>query len=260
MPVLTLHQFTATKATAASDFHPLLDRARQAVHKANQHDGPKTQHSTIAIVQKPDNNSFELWAESTSDTTVAPQDLALIQTLKTIFTSHATYTTYRIAIPTSSFDPSNNPFTSNLIETVQNIFPAAQATPAFRQRIESEFRRFDDAYMPGVSGTTGLIVGWTEEAQEIAELNGAPATCMFVVRGWNSQEEFDRSVQSEHAQKAFPIVFGWNAPYRLVSCPFLYFLLFDRGYMTLTRSLLVDRCSWRCLNADARMPMWSGGK
>jgi hypothetical protein len=218
MPVLTLHNFTATNAEGTSDFHALLESARKAVRTSTQHEGPKTQHSTIAIVQKPEENSFQLWTESTSaDDTIAKHDLSLLETLKDIFASRATYTRNRIAIPISAFNPSNNPFTSNLIETVQNIFPSAQATPSFRERIEKEFRTFDDAYMPGVSGTTGLIVGWTEDSEAISELGGAPATCMFVVRGWNSQEEFDKSVQSEHAQKAFPIVFGWGAPYRLVS-------------------------------------------
>jgi hypothetical protein len=219
MPILTLHNFTATKAEGTSDFHAMLESARRAVRRTSfQHESPKTQHATIAIVQKPEGNSFQLWTESTStDDTIAEADLSLLETLKIIFASHATYTRHRINTPTSSFDPSNNPFTSNLIETVQNIFPTAQATASFRERIEKEFRTFDDAYMPGVSGTTGLIVGWTEDSEAIAELNGAPATCMFVVRGWNSQEAFDKSVQSEHAQKAFPIVFGWGAPYRLVS-------------------------------------------
>jgi hypothetical protein len=222
MPTLHLHKFSATKAVSASDFAISIQSAREAIRTFGQHDSSEKQHATIGIVQTSDDNAFDLWTEATApDAETAQRDLDLIEKLSAIFGSQAIYTRHRIDLPISAFDKSNNPFTSNLIEVVQNIFPAAQATPSFCERIEKEFRTFDDAYMPGVSGTTGLVVGWTLNSQEMPELDGAPATCMFVIRGWDSQESFDRSVRSEHAQKAFPIVFGWGAPYKLVSCLFL---------------------------------------
>jgi hypothetical protein len=219
MPVLHLHRFTATKAASASDFTTSLQSAREAVRSSALQESPKTQHATIGIVQTPEENALDFWTEATTtDASVAQRDLDLVEKLSAIFGSNATYTRHRIELSTSAFDESNNPFTSKLTEVVQNIFPTAQATPAFRERIEKEFRTFDDAYMPGASGTTGLVVGWTLDSQEIAELDGEPATCFFAIRGWDSQDSFDRSVRSEHAQKAFPIVFGWGAPHKLVSC------------------------------------------
>jgi hypothetical protein len=218
MPVLHLHKFIATKAASASDFETSLQSARGAIRQSAQHDSTSTQHATIGIVQTPEANALHFWTEATTtEASVAQHDLDLIEKLSAIFGSYVTYIRHRIELSTSAFDESNNPFTSKLIEVVQNIFPTAQATPAFRESIEKDFRRFDDAYMPGVSGTTGLIVGWTLDSQEMPELDGGPATSMFVIRGWESQESFDRSVRSEHAQKAFPIVFGWKAPYKLVS-------------------------------------------
>jgi hypothetical protein len=249
MPILHLHKFSATQAASIFDFETKLDSAREVVRSSTQQDPSITQHATIGIVKTSEENAFELWTEAISpDAQFSQRDLHLIEKLREIFSSHAIYTHHRIDLPTSAFDKSNNPFTSNLIEVVQNIFPAAQATPSYRERIDKDFRTFDDAYMPGASGTTGLIVGWTLDAQGTSELGDMPASCMFVIRGWDSQEAFDRSVRSEHAQKAFPIVFGWGAPHKLVSC---ISSLTTSPFVALTSSVVVG-ISRKCMSAATR--------
>jgi hypothetical protein len=62
-------------------------------------------------------------------------------------------------------------------------------------------------------GETVLATGWTEE---YAGANGQ-VKAWLVVRGWESMEQFQEAVGSEEFKEGSPILFGWGAPFELVS-------------------------------------------
>jgi len=106
--------------------------------------------------------------------------------------------------------------TAPIVEYVQVWFPSSRLTPEFRASIEADFARFDDIFKRGSDGDGGLNVGWSVNDQDHEGVEGGKARCFFVMRGWESMEHFGRSVQSDAAKEALPIVTGWNAPYEMV--------------------------------------------
>ena len=107
--------------------------------------------------------------------------------------------------------------TSNVVEYVQVWFPSPRLTPEFRKSIEDDFARFSTIFERESDGDEGLAVGWSVDDEDHPEVQGEKARCFFVMRGWASMERFGRSTQTEAAKEAFPIVFGWLAPFKLVS-------------------------------------------
>lgn len=106
--------------------------------------------------------------------------------------------------------------TSNVVEWVQVWFPSSQLTPEFRAGIESDFARFEAIFFREPDGAEGGTSGWSLDDEDHPEIAGEKARCFYVMRGWRSMEHFGRSVQTDAAKEAHPIVYGWNMPFKLV--------------------------------------------
>jgi hypothetical protein len=107
----------------------------------------------------------------------------------------------------------NHPATANVVEFVKTRFPASRVSPEFQQDIEKDFRRFDDIYVEEVKGHLGCAYGWVVETQKI---EGEDVKSFLVMRGWESMDSFEQSIQTGAFKKSIPILLGWNAPYQMV--------------------------------------------
>lgn len=115
----------------------------------------------------------------------------------------------------SAFGP-DGAATGPVVEFVQTYFPASRVTPEFQKRVEEDFERFDVIYRKGTKGDLSWASGWVLEDQEHESIQGEKAKCFFIARGWESMEFFDQSVQNDAYKEAIPILFAWNAPWKMV--------------------------------------------
>ncbi|KFY16410.1 hypothetical protein V492_01348 [Pseudogymnoascus sp. VKM F-4246] len=119
-----------------------------------------------------------------------------------------------VILSRSAFGP-NGLATAPIVEFVQSYFPASHVTSEFQKQIEEDFVRFDGIYQKGVKGEIGLAYGWVLEEQGHEGIEGEKAKCFLVARGWQSMEYFEKSVQNDAYEEAIPILFGWNAPWKM---------------------------------------------
>jgi hypothetical protein len=131
--------------------------------------------------------------------------------------------TFRVNLENSVFG-ADGIATANAIEFVLSYFPTSSIDPDFQNKIQKDFVRFDEIYSAATTGDQGLVYGWLEEEQPHEDVDGGWATCFFVMRGWNSMDNFEASTNTEAYKEAIPLLFGWNAPFKMVGlfCPFLY--------------------------------------
>ena len=115
----------------------------------------------------------------------------------------------------------NGPASANVVEYVQVSFPTSLVTPEFQAKIEEDFSRFEEIFRKAAKGDSGLVVGWVVEEQEVEGVDGEKARCFFVVRGWESMERFEESVKHDAYKEAVPILFAWNAPFKMVGSSFV---------------------------------------
>ncbi|CAI7619395.1 unnamed protein product [Penicillium pancosmium] len=126
----------------------------------------------------------------------------------------ATFRSFRVNLDNSVFGPAGLA-SANAVEFVLSYFPTSSFNPEFQKKIEDDFIRFDEIYSPATTGDQGLIYGWLEEEQPHDDIDGGFAKCFFVMRGWNSMDSFEASVNTEAYKEAIPLLFGWNAPFKM---------------------------------------------
>jgi len=124
-------------------------------------------------------------------------------------------TSFSVEVNSSPF-LDENPATEDVVEYVTTWFPASQATPEFRQKIESDFMRFNEIVMRDAEGRIGLSIGWVVEEQDIEQLKNEKAVAFFTLAGWKSVQHFEKATKTESFKEAAAIVMGWNAPYKMV--------------------------------------------
>ncbi|KFZ11349.1 hypothetical protein V501_04807 [Pseudogymnoascus sp. VKM F-4519 (FW-2642)] len=110
---------------------------------------------------------------------------------------------------------SDRPVAAPVVEFVQSYFPESRVTPEFQRGIEEDFARFDKIYKKGVKGDLGLSSGWVLEEQEHENIEDEKAKCFIIARGWESMDCFEQSVQNDAYKEAIPILFAWNAPWKM---------------------------------------------
>lgn len=131
-------------------------------------------------------------------------------------------TLFRLEVPQSSF-LNNGPLTAKVVEIVQNWFPVSRLTPEYKRQIEANFAEFEVAFQRGSHGDQGLTVGWSLDDEDHPEIQGDKARSFCILRGWDTFEHFVESAQTDDAKAAFPLLFQWQAPYKLVSYPNIWF-------------------------------------
>jgi heme-degrading monooxygenase HmoA len=182
-------------------------------------DAPRQQvsfyHVSIGThVQDP--NTLQITAEK-RETTEAH---SIIETLRPVIS--ASLSAFNVTLESTILGPNGPaPATAPIVEYVQTWFPVSRVTPEFQREIESDFRRFDDIFTEGAKNTTGCTSGWILEEQEHDKIVNEKAKCFLVVRGWESMDDFQAAVEHDAFKTASPIVFGWNAPFKMVSFLFI---------------------------------------
>jgi ribosomal protein S16 len=129
------------------------------------------------------------------------------------------YRIFHVALDRSAFG-ADGPATANVVEYVQTYFPASRVTPEFQKQVEADFARFDEIYRKGATGGESWAFGWVLEEQEHEAIKDEKAKCFFVTRGWDSMDLFEQSVQNDAYKEAIPLLFAWNAPFKLVGVHF----------------------------------------
>jgi hypothetical protein len=122
---------------------------------------------------------------------------------------------FHVALNRSAFGP-DGPATANVVEFVLNYFPASRVTPEFQKKVEEDFLKFDEIYSKGAKGSVGWAFGWVLEEQEHENVKGEKAKCFFVTRGWESMDYFEQSVKNDAYKDAIPLLFAWDAPWKMV--------------------------------------------
>lgn len=122
---------------------------------------------------------------------------------------------FHVALNRSTFGP-EGAATAPIVEFVQNYFPVSRITPEFQKQIEEDFVRFDGIYSKGAKGNFSWASGWVLEEQEHESIKGEKAKCFSIARGWESMDCFEQSVQNDAYKEAIPILFAWNAPWKMV--------------------------------------------
>lgn len=120
-----------------------------------------------------------------------------------------------VALSRSAFGP-DGPATANVVEFAQSYFPASGATPEFQKQVEVDFLTFNEIYSTGAKGDLGWAFGWVLEEQEHENIKDEKAKCFLVMRGWESMGHFEQSVKTEAYKEAIPLLFAWNAPFKMV--------------------------------------------
>ncbi|OBT63332.1 hypothetical protein VE03_07267 [Pseudogymnoascus sp. 23342-1-I1] len=121
---------------------------------------------------------------------------------------------FHVPLNRSAFGP-DGAATAPVVEFVQNYFPASRVTTEFQKQVEEDFLRFDGMYRKGAKGNFNWASGWVIEEQEHESIKGEKAKCFFIARGWESMNFFEQSVQNDAYKEAIPILFAWNAPWKM---------------------------------------------
>lgn len=142
----------------------------------------------------------------------------LLATLRKSFGKPSNHLSTSFPTPALS---SSGPSTSPIVEHVLSTFPSSLATPAFQAKIIADFERFESIYNPtgAVTPPGKLSCGWVEGEYAHPEIAGEKGKGFLVVRGWEAMSDFQKSVEGEGFKEAGPILFGWGAPFRMVSHP-----------------------------------------
>jgi hypothetical protein len=108
------------------------------------------------------------------------------------------------------------PISAPVVEFVQTRFPSKKVTSEFRQKIEQDFEKFEDATFnkgDGIDGHNGVCYGWVLEEQDFDDVEGGKAKCFFVARGWKNMGCFDEFMGSETFKKNIGTLLAWKADY-----------------------------------------------
>lgn len=207
MPTVQLLTYPTDQGLTAKDRESIIGKTRSSIT-----DSSKVQHFLVGT-QVPDEHVIQVVAELEGSGAPAAGRNALIQSL------HDSLGGPQVSM-TAEVSPS--PFaagaaaTSNVVEYVQVWFASSRLTPEFRASIEDDFARFNAIFTKESDGDEELTSGWSMDDEDHPEVKAEKARCFFVMRGWASMERFVKSTQTDAAKEAFPIVFGWQAPFKLV--------------------------------------------
>lgn len=125
--------------------------------------------------------------------------------------------TFRVGLNKSAF-LDTGAGSANIYECVQSFFPVSAVTPQFKRTIEQDFVKFDGIYgRDGVKGSTEAVFGWSLDEQDHEDIQGGKAIGFFVIRGWDTMRNFELSLQTDNYKESIPILYGWNAPFKMVS-------------------------------------------
>jgi hypothetical protein len=168
-------------------------------------------------LQIQDQNIFQITSEqndpgpeSTRQSSNFLKDLHILSEPQTIF---------HIALNRPAFG-SNGFATANVMEFALSYFPASRVTPALQTQIQNDFLEFERIYSPAAIGSRGWASGWLLEEQNQEGLSGEKAKCFCVMRGWDSMDLFQKSLQSDAYKEAIPVLFNWQVPFKMVSVLF----------------------------------------
>ena len=127
--------------------------------------------------------------------------------------------TYHVSFDRGSAFDNSGPATANLVEYAQMWFPVSKATADFRKQIEDDFAKFDAIFQKDGKhpGQGSLATGWIEEEQTHPDIQDEKAKCFLVTRGWDAMKDFQNAVQTKAFEDASPILFAWEAPFKMVS-------------------------------------------
>lgn len=209
MTIISVSQFNAKPQLDIKDELRDLAQALQAVDP--------NQHSVLGTVIQ-DRNIIQITSEWDH-----PEDSKKIETtskykqfLRIIHdVGSQSAVTFRVSLNAPALG-SQGPATANVVEYVQSWFPLSRITPEFKRQIQDDFIEFDRIFSQDAAGNLGWVSGWGTEEQKRDDLSGEMDKCFFVVRGWETVEQFERSVQTETYKTAIPLLLAWNAPFKMV--------------------------------------------
>lgn len=183
-----------------------------------------TEHSQNSVVGKQisqDSSRTTIQITSALDDTEIQADLQsdrsstlLVRAARDLLGKPRTYAV--VELSEAAFGP-EGPANAKVIEYAESWFPASDVTPEFRRRIEQDFIKFNDIFIQESSGHSGLAFGWGIEEQDHADIGGQRARNFLIIRGWNSFDDFKRSVNTDAYKRATPILLQWKAPFEMVS-------------------------------------------
>lgn len=203
MAINEIIQFTTDQASS--------DATIQKAAKALK--GAQTTHQFVLGTQIQDKTALQITVES--DNGQSPSSLAQSPVLKS-FLDSTPHSTYHVSLNRPLLSQ-NGPATSPVVEYVLISFPVSRTTPAFQKGIGADFARFDSMFVAEAQGNGTLATGWVDEELEHAEIKGEKTKSFFIVRGWETMEKFEKSLELDAYKKGIPILFAWNAPFKMVS-------------------------------------------
>lgn len=187
----------------ASPSSATLDKAKQAFEDATNKD------KIVLGVLVQDNNIVQITSEITNASHATAVDRSL-----TVMGEPSRH--FHVSLSQPAFG-NNGPLTANVVEYVENYFPASRVTPDFQKQIETDFLRFDSIYRDCAEGATDFAFGWVDEEQKHADLKDEKAKVFFIARGWRDMYSFQRTLEQKAYKEAIPILFLWGVPFNMVS-------------------------------------------
>ena len=177
--------------------------------------GPKAPQNFVLGTSISDKSTLQLtseWHDPAAESTPEASDYrqTILQTLGT------PKSMYHVSLhnDASAFSD-GGPMASALVEFVKIYFPSDKVDAAFQEKIEADFRRFDEICGRVVRGNGGVGYGWVVEEQEHAEVEGGKCRCFFVARGWEGMQFFEEVLKTNEYKEAVQIVLGWGAPWEM---------------------------------------------
>jgi quinol monooxygenase YgiN len=107
--------------------------------------------------------------------------------------------------------------TSDVIEFAYNQFPASRVTPEFQDKIQGDFTKFDEILMKEAHGGFDRVWGWLEGEQTHPDVKDEPTKAFKVIRGYDSFEQYQSTIQTNAFKEAIPLLFAWGSLTKLVS-------------------------------------------
>ncbi|KAI2477406.1 hypothetical protein Ptr902_11031 [Pyrenophora tritici-repentis] len=167
MPILQILTFTLpSPSEAEASAHTALSSLKNAKAPENFVLGTRTSDkSALQLTSEWHDPAAEFTPEATSYRQTV---LSTLGTPKSLF-----HVSLSGSSAVSAFaSGSEGPMASPLVEYVQIYFPSGMVDEAFQEKIESEFRQFNEICMKVVRGNGGLRYGWVMEEQEHEGIEG----------------------------------------------------------------------------------------
>ncbi|KAJ5856461.1 uncharacterized protein N7529_010405 [Penicillium soppii] len=202
MSVVSVIQFDAKSAPPAV----VLDKVQEALEGINPRPefvfGPQIQDQDILQITSEQKGPG---SESTPHSSSLMVNLHILSETQTVF---------HIALNRPAFGP-NGFAKANVTEFALSYFPASRVTPEFQTQIQTDFLDFERIYSPAATGSRGWASGWLLEEQNHEGLKGEKAKCFCVMRGWDSMDLFQKSLESDAYKEAIPVLFNWQVPFKM---------------------------------------------